>query len=70
MPKKNLSSNNGFEVAAELLWRLEIITIPCITCKSKGKCYSPFLTAKSKYKIEITLHKIRICKIRLSNLEF
>ena len=70
MRKNNLSSKDGFEAAAELLWRSEIITSACTSCKGKRTCYSSFLTLKTQIKTEKEINKIRVCKIRLSNLGF
>lgn len=69
MKRENISSRDGFEAAAELLWRLEIITSACTICESKRKCYSPFITLKTKMQIKKILEKIRLCKIRKDSVE-
>lgn len=69
MSKASLSSKDGFEAAAELLWRSEIITSACAICKGKRNCYSPFLLVKTKEQTGKILEKIRLCKIRKDSVE-
>lgn len=69
MSKQGVSPNNGFEVAAELLWRAEIVINCCGICKDKRKCYSPFLTYKTGTQIAKGINKIRQCDIRRESFE-
>ena len=69
MSKENVSSKDGFEAAAELLWRTEIVTKCCENCKRKRTCYSSFLTFKTVVQTENAIEKIRQCKIRIKSFE-
>ena len=69
MSKESHTSKDGFEAAAELLWRTEIVTKCCETCKRKRTCYSSFLTFKTVVQTEKAVDKIRQCKIRIESFE-
>lgn len=55
------------ELLEEQLWRKEIITDFCLSCKTKKDCYNPY---KLKSSINTVIKKIKTCSKRISSLEF
>lgn len=67
---KSTYREDGFNTVAEKLWRAELITIHCESCKTRQKCYKPFLTLKTAKKVDTAINNIRICEERLLSLWF